>query len=244
LSRPNHAVSTHFAFAAAVFIAAFSLSGAARADTPVDTAYQSWGIAPRIELEIGPQLAWGLGSACRDEPIDEGDPPVETCSSGFFLLGGQALALIRPFAHWALGAFYAYDRVLGSHDVTINQQGTALASYARSAQRLAFELRWYSRSVSTSGFYIAAHGGALWWADKVEPITSDAVSQLAPEVGFELGGVFAPYRGPGMTLAFQGWLAALRNSPLRSVQRFGSTYGYGPFVFVGLVARLELGFSL
>jgi hypothetical protein len=160
------------------------------------------------------------------------------------MLGGQAVVLVRPFAHWALGALYAYDAALGAHEVNVNKNGMAKASYARSAQRLAFELRWYSRSVSPSGFFIAAHAGALWWLDKVQPITDASVSQLAPEAGFELGGVFAPYRGFGTTLGLQAWLGWLRNSPQRGSTDYGSTYGYGPFVFVGVVARLELGISL
>lgn len=237
MSRSNHAVHAFCLF----FLLAAST---ARADDTVDTAYQSWGIAPRLEFELGPQFTWGVGRACRDEPVASDATPTASCTSGFLMLGGQAVVLVRPFRHWALGAFYAYDAVLGAHEVSVDEDGMTKASYARSAQRLAFQLRWYSRSVATSGFFVAAHAGALWWADKVKPITDEAVSQLAPEFGVEVGGVFAPYRGLGMTLGFQGWVGWLRNAPQRSTVTYGSTYGYGPFVFVGVITRLELGISL
>jgi hypothetical protein len=216
----------------------------ARADEAVDTAYQSWGITPRLELELGPQLTMGVGHACRDEPVATDETPTASCDSDFMMVGGQAVLLVRPFRHWGFGAFYAYDAVLGAHEVSVDEDGKTQASYARSAQRLAFELRWYSRSVSTSGFFLALHAGALWWNDKVKPITDESVSQLAPEFGFEIGGVFAPYRGLGTVLGLQSWVGWLRNSPQRTTSNYGSTYGYGPFVFVGLVARLELGISL
>lgn len=252
----------HFALRALLPVVFAFSAASARADTPVDTAYQSWGVAPRIEFELGPQFAMGLGHACRDEPVAEGDAPAQSCSSSFFALGLQGIALVRPFAHWALGVFYAYDGVLGAHEVTIDPAVPAKvsttdpmevstkaipakkAAYARSARRLGVELRWYSRSVSTSGLYVGVHAGALWWKDKVKPITDDDASQLAPEFGMELGGVFAPYRGFGTTLGLQTWLAYLRNSPQRSTAADGSTYGYGPFVFVGVVARVELGISM
>jgi hypothetical protein len=224
----------------------------ARADTEVDTAYQSWGIAPRLELELGPQFAMGVGHACREEPLpepavgelDSDVEPVSSCNSGFFMLGGQALVLVRPFNHWALGVLYAYDAVLGAHEVSVDRKGVKKAAYARSSKRLAVELRWYSRSVSTSGLYVAAHAGAVWWADKIKPVTDNQVSQLAPELGVEVGGVFAPFGGVGTTLGLQAWMAWLRNSPQRSTTEYGSTYGYGTFVFVGLVARVELGISM
>lgn len=241
MSRPNHAVSALCLLLSALFSLA---ARPVRADEPVDTAYQSWGIAPRLELELGPQLAYGLGNACRDEPVAEDAAATASCVSDFMMLGGQVVALIRPFRHWALGALYAYDAVLGAHEVSVDEDGMTKASYARTAQRLAVELRWYSRSVSTSGFFLAAHAGALWWADKVKPITDEPVSQLAPEFGMELGGVFAPFHGVGMTLGFQSWVGWLRNSPQRSTTSYGSTYGYGPFAFVGLVARLHLGISM
>ncbi|HET8936856.1 MAG TPA: hypothetical protein VFN67_25610 [Polyangiales bacterium] len=227
----------------------------ARADTPVDTAYQSWGVAPRIEFEIGPQFVWGLGNACREEPAPADAEPSEGCNSSFFMLGGQAIALVRPFAHWALGVLYAYDAALGAHDVTVELPPERKAGstetpvgkkdrYARSAKRLGVELRWYSRSVATSGMYVGVHAGALWWADKVKALSSSPVSQLAPEFGLEVGGVFAPYRGFGTTLGLQSWVGVLRNSPQLTTSNHGSTYGYGPFVFVGVVARLELGISM
>ena len=242
MSRPIHAVH---ALRILVLLAVPLLSATrARADTQVDTEYQSWGIAPRIELEVGPQLVWGAGHACRDEPVASGAAEKTSCDSGFPVLGGQALALIRPVRHWALGPFFAYDVVLGAHEVSIDKDGSKKASYKRSSQRLGVQLRWYSRSVSTSGFYVAVHAGALWWSDKVKPITDGSLSQLAPEYGFELGGVFAPYRGFGMTLGVQAWMAWLSNSPQRNTSSNGSTYGYGPFVFAGIVSRFELGFSL
>ena len=241
MSRPNHAV-----YALCLLLPAlFSLAARpARADEVVDTAYQSWGIAPRLELELGPQLSFGIGNACRDEPVAESDATTASCTSDFMMLGGQAVALIRPFRHWALGVLYAYDAVLGAHEVSIAEDGMTKASYARSAQRLAVELRWYSRSVATSGLFIAAHAGALWWADKVRPITDESISQLAPELGLELGGVFASHRGFGMALGFQSWVGLLRNAPQRTSANYGSTYGYGPFVFLGVVARLHLGISM
>ena len=241
MSRPNHAV---YALCLVLPVLFSFAASPVRADEAVDTAYQSWGIAPRLELELGSQLSYGIGNACRDEPVAEDAAATASCTSDFMMLGGQALALIRPFRHWALGALYAYDAVLGAHEVSVSDDGMTKASYARSAQRLAVELRWYSRSVATSGFFLGLHAGALWWADKVKPITDEPVSQLAPEFGLELGGVFAPYRSLGMTLGFQSWVGWLRNSPQRSTPTYGSTYGYGPFVFVGLVARLHLGISM
>lgn len=241
MSRPNHV-----AYALCLLLPAL-LSLAARpvrADEVVDTAYQSWGIAPRLEFEVGAQLSYGFGNACRDEPVADDAAATASCTSGFMMLGGQALALVRPFRHWALGALYAYDAVLGAHEVSVDEDGMTKASYARSAQRLAVELRWYSRSVATSGFFLGVHAGALWWADKVKPITDEPVSQLAPEFGLELGGVFAPHRGLGMMLGAQSWVGWLRNAPQRSTDAYGSTYGYGPFVFVGLTARLHLGISM
>jgi hypothetical protein len=240
LSRPSWSVVLSAVFALAVLLASTS---SARADVHVDTAYQSWGIAPRLEFELGPQFAWALGHACRDVPVEEGDPGSD-CTSGFTLLGGQAVALVRPFAHWALGAMYAYDAVLGAHDVVIDPKGESKAAYSRNVSRLSVQLRWYSRSVSTSGFYFAAHAGAAWWTDKVKPITDDPVTQLAPQFGLEMGGVFAPHRGLGVTMGFQSWVAWLRNSPQRTTADYGSTYGYGPFVFVGVHVRLQLGISL
>jgi hypothetical protein len=244
LSRLNHAVLANRLLVPALFILAALTARSARADVSVDTGYQSSGIAPRLEFELGPQFAWGLGHACRDEPVASDAPATASCTSGLPMLGGQAVVLVRPFAHWALGGLFAYDAVLGAHEVNIDEKGTTKASYARSSQRLAFQLRWYSRSVSTSGLYIAAHAGALWWSDKVKPITEEPVSQLAPEFGLELGGVFAPYRGLGTTLGLQAWMAWLRNSPQTTSESYGSIYGYGPFVFIGLVMRLELGISL
>jgi len=244
LSRSNHAVYALCLLLPALFSSAALYASPVRADEVVDTAYQTWGIAPRIELELGPQLSYGMGHACRDEPVAEDAAATASCTSGFLMLGGQAVALIRPFRHWAIGALYAYDAVLGAHEVSVDEEGMTKASYARSAQRLAVELRWYSRSVATSGFFVAAHAGALWWADKVRPITDEAVSQLAPEFGLELGGVFAPYRGMGITLGFQSWVGWLRNAPQRTTESYGSTYGYGPFLFFGLVSRLELGISM
>lgn len=241
MSRPNLAVCA----LCLLLPALFSLTASpVRADQEVDTAYQSWGIAPRLEFEVGAQVSYGVGHACRDEPVADDEAATSSCTSGFVLLGGQALALIRPFRHWGFGAFFAYDAVLGSHEVSVDEDGVTKASYARNAQRLAVELRWYSRSVATAGFYIAGHAGALWWADKVKPITSDSVSQLAPELGLEIGGVFAPYRGIGTTLAFQSWVGLLRNAPQRTTSAYGGTYGYGPFVFFGVVARLQLGVSM
>ena len=241
MSRPNRAV---YALCLLVLASVAVLAPRARADAKVDTAYQSWGIAPRLEFELGPQFTWGVGHACRDQPVAGDAAPSVSCDSDFLMLGGQAVALIRPFRHWALGALYAYDAVLGAHEVSVDEDGKTNASYARSAQRLAVELRWYSRSVATSGFFLAAHAGALWWNDKVKPITDESISQLAPEFGLELGGVFAPYRGLGTVLGLQTWVGWLRNAPQRSTSSYGSTYGYGPFVFVGVVARLELGISM
>lgn len=265
-------MSRHHQALCALLPAVFVFSAATvRADTPVDTAYQSWGVAPRIEFELGPQFAMGLGHACREEPVADGEEPTQSCNSGFFMMGLQGIALVRPFAHWALGVLYAYDAVLGAHEVTVDPAVPAKASttdpmegsttdpmagdatkaipakksaYVRNAKRLGVEVRWYSRSVATSGLYVGVHAGALWWKDKVKPITDPDASQLAPEVGIELGGVFAPYRGFGTTLGVQSWVAYLRNSPQRSTADHGSTYGYGPFVFVGLVARVELGISM
>jgi hypothetical protein len=244
LSRLNHAVHAWYSLLPAVFALTVCTVGTARADSDVDTAYQNWGIAPRLELELGPQFSWGLGHACREEPVAADAQPTESCDSGFFMLGGQAVALVRPFSHWALGVLYAYDAVLGAHEVSIAADGKKQASYARTARRLAVELRWYSRSVSTSGLFVAGHAGALWWADKIKPITDEPLSQLAPQFGLEVGGVFAPYRGIGTALGFQSWIAWLRNSPQRSTSEYGSTYGYGPLVFVGVFARLELGISM
>jgi hypothetical protein len=241
----NH--HTHTTHALCLLIAGlFCLGNAARvrADVPVDTAYQSWGIAPRLEVEIGPQFAWGFGHACRNEPAASGATPTRACDSNFGMLGGQVLALVRPFNHWALGPFFAHDVVLGTHEVRVElAEDAKKSSYSRSANRLAVEVRWYSRGVSTSGLYVALHAGALWWSDTLKPV-ADGVTQLAPEVGVELGGVFAPYQLPGTALGLQAWVAWLRNAPQRTIQANGSTYGYGTYVFVGLIGRFELGISL
>lgn len=216
----------------------------ARADVSVDTAYQSWGIAPRLEFEFGPQFAWGIGHACRNEPALQGIVPTRSCTSGFPLLGAQLLALVRPFNHWALGPLYAFDAVLGAYDVSVSPgENPEQSSYSRSSQRLAVAVRWYSRGVAASGLYVTLHAGALWWSDSIQPV-ADSVTQLAPQFGVELGGVFAPYRGPGVTLGLQAWLAWLRSTPQRSMAQSGSTYGYGPFVFVGVTGRFELGLNL
>lgn len=252
LSRLHHAVHVSRALLAAVVVYAagalapcFVSKAAAYEDKEVDTDYQTKGITPRIELEIGPQFVYGLGHACRNEPVANGDEAKTACESGFPLLGGQALLILRPVRHWGIGVFYAYDGVLGAHEVYIDKEATMAASYKRTAQRLGLQLRWYSRSVQTSGFYFALHVGAIWWSDKVKPITDDdAISQVGPEYGFELGGVFAPFRGLGMTMALQSWMMWLHNSPQRNTSGYGSTYGYGPFAFAGFVWRFQLGFSL
>ena len=240
MSRLHHAVHLSFPLFALVLATAAS----ARADKPVDTEYQRRGITPRIEFELGPQFAWGFGHACRNEPVGTGEEAKSACESDLPLFGGQAVMIVRPARHWGMGLFYAYDAVMGTHEVYIDKEDTKLASYRRTAQRLGVQLRWYSRSVSTSGFYFALHAGAIWWSDKVMPITDGAQTQLGPEYGFELGGVFAPYRGLGMTLALQSWMMLLKNDPQRNTSTYGSTYGYGPFVFAGLVWRFQLGFSL
>lgn len=246
MSRLHHAVHVSCTLLAGVLALTLTIAAPiARADTPVDTEYQSGGITPRIELELGPQFAWGLGHACRNKPVSNGDDPATACISDLPLLGGQALLMLRPVRHWGIGAFYAYDAVLGSNEVFIDKDETKAASYKSTAQRFGLQLRWYSRSVSTSGFFFGVHAGAIWWSDKVVPITDDdAITQVGPEYGLEVGGVFAPYRGLGMTLALSSWMMWLRNSPQRNTSGYGSTYGYGPFAFAGVVWRLQLGFSL
>lgn len=233
-------------------------SASARADVQVDTANQARGSAPRLELELGPAFAMGVGHACRKNPdgevtVDAMDgvtapstttmPAQDTCTSAFGMAGAQALALIRPFNHWAVGARFAYDAVLGSHQVYVDGKG-GRASYTRSAMHLAAQVRWYSHRVMPGGFYLALHGGVLWWTDTLPKVAADGVTRSAPELGFELGGLFAPYRGPGLTLAVQGWLALFPGDPAAASRTAGSTFDYSPFVFFGVVARLALGVSL
>jgi hypothetical protein len=233
-------------------------SATARADVPVDTGNQARGSAPRLELELGPAFAMGLGHACRHNPdaevtvasMDGVTAPTtttaaapDTCTSVFGMAGAQAVALVRPFNHWALGARFAYDAVLGSHQVYVDGKG-GKASYGRKALHLAAQLRWYSRRVMPGGLYLALHGGVLWWTDTLDKVAADGVTRSAPELGFELGGLFAPYRGPGVTLAVQGWLALFPGDPAAASRSSGSTFDYSPFVFFGVVARLALGVSL
>lgn len=229
-----------------------------RADVVVDTGNQAAGSAPRLELELGPAFAMGLGHACRHNPdaevtVDPMDgmtapsttsvPAQDKCTSSFGMFGAQAVALVRPFNHWALGARFAYDAVLGSHEVYVDGKG-GKASYGRHAVHLAAQVRWYSRRVMPGGLYLALHGGVLWWTDSLDKVAQDGVTRSAPEVGFELGGLFAPYRGPGVTLAVQSWLALFPGDPGAVSRTSGSTYDYSPFIFLGLVARLALGVSL
>ncbi|MET0389159.1 MAG: hypothetical protein ABW321_24510 [Polyangiales bacterium] len=221
-------------------------SGVAQADDVVDTAEQTKGIAPRIELEVGPQLAWGLGHACRTTPVIEDDAAssaAQSCSSGFGLLGGQVVALLRPLNHWAFGVSLSYDAVLGSHQVPVHEDGTE-QPYSRSAVRFAGEVRWYARTVAPSGLYVAFKLGVLWWTDELPDVADDGVTQSAPQLALEIGSVLSPYRGPGITLALQSWLALLRDNPALATRDAGSTYGYGPFVFFGAVCRLQLGIGL
>jgi len=240
-----------------------SWSGAARtarADAVVDTADQKHGVAPRIELELGPTFAMGVGHACRENPIAEApaqvpaamgaETPAETatmpsgptqaCSSAFGSLGVQALLLFRPFNHWALGPRFAYDGVLGAHRAYVDGKGTK-ASYGRHAVHLAAQLRWYSRTVQPGGFYAAAHAGLVWWTDRLDRVAADGVTRSAPEIGLELGGLFAPYRGPGVTLGIQSWIALFPDDPAAKNAASGSTYDYSPFVFFGLFVRAEVG---
>lgn len=233
------------------------LCGTARADVAVDTGDQARGPAPRLELELGPAFALGLGHACRKNPAAEvtvdpmdGTAPTtttvaakDTCTSAFGVAGGQVVALFRPFNHWALGARFAYDAVLGSHQVYVDGKG-ARASYGRHAVHLAAQLRWYSHRVMPGGLYLALHGGVLWWTDSLDRVADDGITRSAPELGFELGGLFAPYRGPGLTLAIQSWLALFPNDPAAISKTSGSTFDYSPFIFLGVVARLALGVSL
>jgi len=240
----------------------------ARADEPVDTGRQALGVAPRLELELGGAFAMGLGHACRKNPdavvtvtpmAGSGDmtaepatdaapmtmlkPAKDTCTSAFGMLGGQAVALFRPFNHWALGARFAYDAVLGSHDVYVDGMG-GQASYDRHAVHLAAQLRWYSRRVMPGGFYLGVHAGVLWWTDKLDKVAANGVTRSMPELGVELGGLFAPYRGPGMTMALQGWVALFPDDPAAESSNSGTTFDYSSFVFIGVVTRVALGVSL
>jgi hypothetical protein len=228
----------------------------ARADASVDTADQGRGVAPRIELEVGPAFAIGLGHACRENPVAEASAavptetpaetammpsgPTQACSSAFGSLGVQALLLFRPFNHWAVGPRFMYDGVLGSHRAYVDGKGTQ-AGYGRHAVHLAAQLRWYSRSVKPGGFFAAAHAGLVWWTDRLDRVAEDGVTRSAPELGLELGGLFAPYRGPGLTMGVQSVVTLFPQDPAAKNAASGSTYDYSPFVFLGFFARAEVG---
>jgi hypothetical protein len=234
-------------------------SGVAHADEPVDTAYQARGTAPRLEFEVGAHFDLGLGHACRTQPpasaatmattndtVTEMAAVVvaaESCSATLPLLGGEALVLLRPANHWAFGPELAYDVVFGAHHVTVDSLG-AQGDYARHALRLSAELRWYSRKVAPGGLFLAFKAGILWWSETLAQVTTKSETQSAPQFGFEVGGMFVPYRGVGMTLALHSWLGLLRDAPTVSNSATGGTYGYGPFVFLGLSARLALSVGL
>lgn len=209
----------------------------ARADTRVNTENQQAGVAPRLEFELGPEFAVGLGSACR--PRDTG----RHCISAMALPGGSFHLLLRPFNHFALGASAAYDVRFGAHHVTV---GGTREAYALSGMRFGAELRWYSRRVVAGGFFAALQAGVIVWNDTWSRSNgSDAkASQTAPLFGFELGGAFIPYGGIGLTVAAQARLALFSSDPKDLSHWSGEkTFGYGPLVFIGLAWRLAYGVS-
>jgi hypothetical protein len=159
------------------------------------------------------------------------------------MVGAEGLLLLRPFNHWAFGPVFAYDVVFVAPQVDIDSTG-GKGDYARHAMRLAAEVRWYSRKVAPGGLYLGFKAGVLWWSEELDRVTTSTVTQSAPQFAFELGGMFVPYRGFGVTLALQSWLALLRDQPVSSTRDAGSTYGYGPMVFLGLAMRLALSASL
>lgn len=232
-----------------IALGALCSAAPAHADQRVNTENQLAGVAPRLELELGPEFAGGFGSACRPTGGD-----TKSCMSTMALPSVGAVILLRPASHFAIGVSGAYDVRFGAHHVRVpalrslppmSTEATQLEAYSLSGFRLAAELRWYSRRVVAGGFFAALQAGLSVWKDTwTRSGSSDATaSQTAPLFGFELGGAFIPYRGVGMTVAAQARLLLFSSEEKALSRSTEHTYGYGPLAFIGLAWRLAYGVS-
>lgn len=241
-----------------IVLCAATLAARARADTRVNTENQQAGVAPRLEFELGPEFAVGLGGACRPTGKNPIGADTEACMSTLALPGIAASILLRPANHFAFGVSGAYDLRFGAHHVRVPPQTprppedsppstvpSYREAYSMHGFRLAGELRWYSRRIVAAGFFAALQAGFSVWKDTwSRPGSSNATaSQTAPLVGLELGGAFIPYRGIGMAVAAQARVLLFSSDPKDLSHWNEQTFGYGPLVFFGLAWRLAYGVS-
>ncbi|HEY2734208.1 MAG TPA: hypothetical protein VGI70_09490 [Polyangiales bacterium] len=229
-------------FALAACLVALGSSARVHAeDVVVNTEGQMAGVAPRIELEAGINFYMGFGSACRSDN-DGMTSPTRHCTSLLPTGGGQVLALLRPWNHVAIGPTLAFDAKLGRKRFTLSDGD---ADYHRQNWRLALEARWYARRVAVGGMFISVLAGVGWFGDSISPATgSDAsATQTAPLIGLGLGGAFLPYRGLGMTLALESYIAFLPSEGPR-LNDTSTAYGYGTYAFAGLTLNLATSLGL
>jgi len=196
-----------------VLVAAW-IAGAsmARAQGPLAT--------PRLEVELGGELAVGFGHYCHP-PSGPADDAIE-CGDNSFIPGGSLAAMVRPLEHLGIGVFGA-----AGASILMNSTETDFALY-----RLALEARYYARTPSAGGFHVFGQLG-IAWADP-----SDSPSDRGPWLGLGVAHAWAPWQGLGATLGIAGWLTIFGDAPASRVGH------YGTLTFVGPYLRLNLGVPL
>jgi hypothetical protein len=228
---------------------AFALQAApARADTPVNTENQILGVAPRLELEAGANVLVGFGGTCRYDTVNGN--PVQHCTNGMATAGGQLAALLRPWNHLAIGPAFGYGIRLGKQRFSIedpdDSSKTLSATYNRHMWRLALEARWYERSVAVGGLFVGFQVGVTWFTETLTLVNSgkdSSVTQTAPIIGLAVGGSFLPYRGLGMSMAVQSYLAFLPTNG-ETLFTADKSYGYGTFAFIGATVNFATSVKL
>jgi hypothetical protein len=222
----------------------------ARADTPVNTENQILGVAPRLELEAGVNVLVGFGGTCRYDEV--GGMSVKHCTNGMATAGGQLAALLRPWNHLAFGPAFGYGVRIGKQRFSIDDPAASAdsaksveATYNRHMWRLALEARWYERSVAVGGLFVGFQLGVTWFTETltVNNGPDSSLTQTAPIIGLAVGGSFLPYRGLGMSMAVQSYLAFLptNGETLIASQK---SYGYGTFAFIGATVNFATGVRL
>ena len=199
-------------------------------------------VAPRLDLFVGAHYALGLGEVCQR------DLDVDSCEGGQSFLGAQALVLVRPLEHLALGPSLSYG-VTPSEDRTA--AGTLDSKLA--LWQLAAEARYwldYRRPVCA---YLAIDGGYAFMNEQLAvPLDADAgtalprkssITQSGPLLGAAFGiGLQLPF-GLGIVPSVRAFATFFGDDP-ESFTPDLEAHRFGTLYWVALCVDATFGFPL